>query len=113
MEDTFDLLTPFSAFMTQVGARQLQLNFTDAQKKIMAHPVSQMAILFGMFYVTTRRVLVALGLLVAYYVMLYVLLNENHPWNMLSPKWLATEGFAEAVEKSSRDLYYENMAKLK
>lgn len=113
MESTIDLLTPFSAFMTQIGARQLQFNFTDAQKKIMAHPVSQMAILFAMFYITTRRVVIALGLLVAYYVMLYILLNENHPWNMLSPKWLATEGFAEAREKSSRDLYYENMAKLK
>lgn len=113
MENTIDLLTPFSAFMTQIGARQLQLNFTDAQKKLMAHPISQMAILFAMFYITTRRMIIALGLLIAYYVILYILLNENHPWNVLSPKWLATEGFAEAAEKSSIEIYYENLSKLR
>lgn len=71
-----------------------------------------MFILFGMFYITTRSILIALGLLIVYYTFLYILLNENHPWNMLSPKWLATEGFSEAEKKSSIDLYYENMSKL-
>lgn len=107
-----DLLTPFSAFMSQVGARQLQFNLTDAQKKLMAHPITQMVILFAMFYITTRSVWIALGLLVMYYLFLYILLNENHPLNVLSPSWLATEGFAEATQKSSRDLYYENLSKL-
>lgn len=107
-----DLLTPFSAFMSQIGGRQLQFNLTDAQKKLMAHPVTQMAIMFAMFYITTRSVWIAFALLLVYYVCLYVLLNENHPWNVLSPKWLAQEGFTQAAEKSSRDLYYENLARL-
>lgn len=108
-----DVLTPFSAFLSQIGARQLQLNLTEAQKKLMAHPITQMSILFAMFYITTRSVWIAGGLLLMYYLFLYILLNENHPMNVLSPKWLATEGFAEAVQKSPRDLYYENMSKLR
>lgn len=107
-----DLLTPFSAFMSQIGGRQLQFNLTDAQKRLMAHPITQMAIMFAMFYITTRHVWIALVLLTVYYVCLYILLNENHPWNLLSPKWLAKEGFAQAVEKSSTDLYYENLSRL-
>lgn len=110
--DAIDLITPFTAFMSQIGGRHVQYNFTEAQKRLMAHPISQMCIMFAMFYITTRRALIAFGLLVLYYLAVYVLLNEHHPWNMLSPRWLEKEGFVAPNKASSRDLYYENMSKL-
>jgi hypothetical protein len=108
----FDPMIAFSAFMTQVGARHITFNFTDAQKKLFAHPLTQQVVLFAMFYFSTRRLLVAISLLVIYNLATRILLNEQHPLNILSRDWLNREGFTEQSQKSSVDLYYENIAKL-
>lgn len=106
-----EVLGAFSTLMTQVGSRHLSINFTAAQKKLMAHPISQAVILLGMFYMTTRRILVALLLLIVYYITILVLMNENHPWNVISRPWLVSQGFKNQ-EKSSQQLYYENVNRL-
>ncbi len=106
-----EVLGAFSTLMTQVGSRHLAINFTNAQKKLMAHPISQALILLGMFYMTTRRILVALLLLIVYYITVLVLINENHPWNVMSRPWLVSQGYKHQ-DKSSQELYYENVNKL-
>lgn len=103
----------FAAFFTQIGARQLRFNFTKAQQHVISHPFTQGCILFAMFYLSTRRFLVATGLLVLYFLAIQVLMNENHPWNLFPPHWLAKEGFVlakdELDKKSPLEMYYNNV----
>lgn len=102
----------FSAFMTQIGARHIVFNFTDAQKQLFTHPLTQQTTLFAMFYFSTRRLLVAVGLLVVYNLAVRIFLNEHHAMNLFSRDWLTREGFKAAQEKNVSDIYYENLAKL-
>lgn len=106
----------FAAFFTQIGARQLRFQFTKAQQYVITHPITQSLILFAMFYLSTRRILVASALLVLYVLSIRIFLNENHPWNLFPQHWLAKEGFIqtndESAKKSPLDLYYQNISRL-
>jgi len=95
-----DPIAVFSAFATQIGGRHLIFDFTDAQKRLFAHSVTQRIILFGMFYFSTRSLKMAALLWAVYHLGLWVLLNEHNEWNIMPRKWLASEGFATAPEKN-------------
>lgn len=101
-----------SAFLAQVGARHLVFNFSSIQKKLITHPVTQAIIMFGMFYLSTRKMVFALALLVFYYLIIFVLANENHPFNVIPRKWLIMEGMLKPDDKSPIELYRENISKL-
>ncbi len=110
-----DPVMAMAAFMTQVGARHLKFNFTQAQQYIISHPFTQTAILFAMFYLSTRKLIVAVSLIALYILCVQVLLNEKHRFNIFPTSWLVKEGFLneeEAPHKSAKDLYYENVNKL-
>ena len=108
-----DPIAVFAAFTTQVGARQLNFDFTDAQRRIFAMPATQKVILFAMFYFSTRNLKIALALWVFYHLAIWVLLNEDHPLNVLPRSWVArSEGFEGRVEKTGADLYAENIARM-
>lgn len=110
-----DPVMAMAAFMTQVGARHLKFNFTKAQQFIISHPLTQTAILFAMFYLSTRRLVVAVSLITLYILCVKVLLNENHRFNIFPTSWLAKEGFLDEDKiptKSAKELYYENIGKL-
>lgn len=107
--DNPDMLGIAAAFLTQVGARHLSFNFSTIQRKLIAHPISQAIIMFGMFYLSTRKLVFALSLLVLYYLLIHILLNETHPLNVIPRKWLISEGFIDAKEKSAVDMYFEGI----
>lgn len=109
---TPDMIGIASAFLAQVGARHLVFNFSSVQKKIITHPVTQSMILFGMFYLSTRKLVFAIGLLVIYYLLMFVLANEDHPFNIIPRKLLISEGLLAPTEKSPIDMYYDNVNKL-
>ena len=107
------IITIMAAFFTQIGARHLALPFTPAQRKLLQHPLTQMIILFAMFFFSTRNLWIALGLIIIFYLALQVLLNEAHPYNIYSKNWLALNGvhFGDNTQ-SPQDIYRENMKKL-
>lgn len=107
-----DMVGIVSAFLAQVGARHLVFNFSNVQKKVISHPLTQSMILFGMFYLSTRSLIFAFGLLILYYVVLFVLINEQHPLNVIPRQWLVAEGIVAKDSKSPIDLYYDNINKL-
>ncbi len=106
------LTTSTSALVSQVGGRHLTFHFTSAQQKLLQHPYGQMFILYAMFYISTRSLLVSVLLLVVYLILVNVLLNENHPLNILSRDWLKKEGFLEKNAPSRSQMYKDNVAKL-
>ena len=98
-----------STFIMHTGNRKD--NLTAAQKEIIDHPISKLVILLGLFYITTRSIKWSIILLILYYVLIYVLLNETHPMNILSYKWLANKGYISDTSLSKWnliDLYFKN-----
>jgi len=105
------LLNSISVFLVQIGSRFLTLDFTDAQKKLVQHPWVQSIILFAMFYVSTRNLLISFALIIFYNICLYFLLNENSSYNIYTRKWLKEEGFTSSLQDKT-NVYYKNMAAL-
>ena len=103
-----------SAFMMHVGARNIQFEFTDAQRRVLSHPVTKLAIMFGLFYITTRNLIWSVCLVGIYFILVNMLLNENHPLNIYSKAWLQNEGFdeKEQPEFNPVDTYYRNLQQL-
>jgi hypothetical protein len=104
-----DPLAIASAFIMHAGNRKD--NLTDAQKEIVDHPVSKLIILLGLFYISTRNLMWSLILLIVYYMLIYILLNEKHPMNILSQKWLVEKGYITEPTASNWniiDIYFKN-----
>jgi hypothetical protein len=111
--DSASVLTMFSVLIFQVGSRQLQFNFTEAQKQFFQHPGTQFVVLLSMFYIGTRKWLWAITMILLYYLFLHVLINESNPYNLFSREWLRTHGFiSDHVKENRVQLYYENLKKL-
>lgn len=109
-----DPISIASAFFMHIGARQLQLDFTQGQKQLMSHPFTKYVILFAMFYVSTRSIVWSFVLLGVYFLTIYMLLNERHPWNIMSRRWLQANGLLpkEKEGQDSIQLYHANLQKL-
>lgn len=109
--DNNELLGVAATFLTHVGARHLSFNFSAVQQRLIAHPISQVLIMSGMFYLSTRKITATFILTIVYYLLLFVLLNEKHPLNIIPRQWLIREGFVEASEKSPIENYYSNISR--
>lgn len=108
-----NLLNTASVFLVQVGARFINFNFTEAQKRMIQHPFIQNLILFAMFYISSRNPWISLTLLFIYNVCLYYLLNEYSQFNIYNKKWLEREGFVPYQQKKSiNENYYNNITKV-
>ena len=112
-----DLFSIASTFLMHVGSRHVNIELTAAQKKVLSHPVSKIAILFAMFYISTRSIMWSIILILTYVVIINMLLNEKHPLNVFSQRWLQTEGIIDSKgypddNKSPIDIYRENLKKL-
>ena len=101
-----DIFAVMSAFLMHTGARHITFDLTNAQKQLLAHPVSKLVILSAMFYISTRSIVWSITLLAIYYVVINMFLNENHTLNAFSPSWLISNGY---VEQHSRDSDYTEM----
>ena len=106
------LTTSTSALVSQVGGRHLTFEFTSAQQKLLQHPYGQMFILYAMFYISTRSLILAAVLIILYLILINVLLNEKHPLNIFSRNWLKKEGFLDENTQSRSNLYKSNISKL-
>lgn len=110
-----DGLSLFSTFLMHTGSRHLSFDLTKAQKKIISHPVTKMLILFGMFYVSTRNIYASVALVFGYILLINILLNENHNYNLFPKNWLITNGFIRENEKTETftvQNYFDNIKKI-
>jgi len=109
--ETGVLIAFLSTLLFNVGNRHVMFNFTERQKDLISHPITQNLIMFSMFYMGTRNVVLASIMWVVYWLVVRILLNENHDWNLFPRSWLKdkNEGFG-APDPTA--LYYENLKKL-
>ena len=107
----FDPILIFSVIAMQVGARYLDLELTDFQKKLLKNKVIQTFILLGLIYIPIRDIKRSIIVLIIIYLIIYVLFNENNYYNLFPKKFLYNQG----ILKDYNDLkkkYYDNYLNL-
>lgn len=108
MTFAFDPLTAFTLITLQMANKYMKLNITKAQEKILMHPATQFVMYFCVIYITTRKVLLSLVIVIITYILLHVLLNENNRFNILPKAWLYKERFISDYT-SDKELYKNNI----
>lgn len=112
-----DILAILSTFLMHSASRHVSFDITEAQKKLIAHPISKIVILSAMFYIGTRNVYWTFILTIFYIISMRILLNENHKYNIFPRTWLKAEGFLSEPSNSQKthlvDQYLSNINKFK
>ena len=108
---TFDPVLIISLVLMQVGAKYLDLQLTDFQKKLIKNSFIQAIILFGIIYIPVRDVIKTALIVCLIYLIIYVLFNENHKLNVYSKRWLYNEGIIKEYENLKKK-YYDKIATL-
>ncbi len=96
----------------QIGAKYLELELTEFQKRLIKNNIVQAIILFGIIYIPVRDIFKTLIIVCLIYFTIYVLFNENNKYNIYSKKWLYNEGIIKEYE-NIKDKYYEKIKKIK
>jgi hypothetical protein len=107
----FDPLLLLSVILIQVGARHLDLELTDFQKKLLKNKIIQAIILFGLIYIPIRDVKKAIVVLAMIYLCIYVIFNENNNYNLFSKRFLYKEGIIKEFN-DIKQKYYDNLASI-
>lgn len=109
---SFDPLSIITMILMQIGGKYLNFNITKAQEKIIKHPFFQSIIFFSIIYIGTKDFFISFTVLIITYLLIKVLLNENHKYNILSKSWLKKEGIIfgndDIGDISFKKLYYNN-----
>jgi len=113
MDISYEPLSIITLILVQIGGRFLKFDLTEVQQKLINHPVIQAAILLAMIFFTTKNLMVSILIVLVVFLFLYILLNENHKYNLLPRKWLLeeTKNFDNSI-KSIKDVYKENIKKM-
>lgn len=106
---TFDPILIGSIILMQIGARHLEIELTDFQKKILKHKIVQTIILFGLIYVAVRDVFKTIIIILIIYLIVYVIFNENNNYNLFSKKHLYNEGIIKDYNDIKKK-YYTNLS---
>jgi hypothetical protein len=108
---SFDPLLILSVVLIQIGARHIDLELTDFQKKLLKNKIIQAIILFGLIYIPIRDIKKTLIVLLIIYLIIYVIFNENHNYNLFSKRYLYNEGVINKFN-DIKEKYYNNLTKL-
>lgn len=111
MSLAFDPLFSIAIILLQVANKYLKYDITKAQEKILMHPLMQFSMYFCIIYFSTKNVLLSLVIVLVSFILLHVLLNENHKYNILSPVWLFQEKIVKEEVVSQKDVYKQNINK--
>jgi len=108
---SFDPILIGSLILMQIGARHLDIELTDFQKKILKHKIVQVIILFGLIYIPVRDIGKTLMIVALIYLIVYVIFNENNNYNLFSKKYLYKERIISNYNDFKKK-YYDNLSNL-
>ena len=81
------VLTGVAMILMNIGSRFVASDLTQLQESMLASKVVKRIILFCMFFVGTRDILISIILTFAFTVFLQVLINEGSKYNLLPASW--------------------------
>lgn len=108
---SIDPLLIGSIILMQIGAKHLDLELTEFQKRLIKNNVIQAIILFGIIYIPVRDIFKTFIIVCLIYLFIYVIFNENHKYNLFSKQWLHAEGVIKEYT-NLKDKYYKKIADL-
>jgi hypothetical protein len=108
---SFDPILILSVILMQIGARHLDLELTEFQKKLLKNKIIQAVILFGLVYIPIRDIKKSLIVLLIIYLIIYVIFNENHNYNLFSKRYLYNQGIIDKFN-DIKEKYYSNITNL-
>jgi hypothetical protein len=108
---SLDPLLILSLVVMNIGAKFLDIKLTDFQQKLIKNHIVQALILFSMVYIGSRDILKSIIIVAMIYLLIYVLLNENHQFNIYSKKLLYNEGIIQNYNHI-KEKYYLNIARI-
>lgn len=111
MSLAFDPLLSIALILLQVGNKYLKFDITKAQEKILVHPIAQLTMYSSVIYFTTRNFFLTAIIVFTSFLLLKILLNENHRYNLLPADWLYKEKLIKDRVASQKELYKDNMNK--
>ena len=79
---SLDPLLILSLVIMNIGAKFLDIKLTDFQQKMVKNHIIQGLILFSMVYIGTRDIFKSIIIVFIIYLLIYVLLNKNHEYNI-------------------------------
>lgn len=106
-----DPILILSLVVMNIGAKFLDIKLTDFQQKLIKNHIVQGLILFSIIYIGTRDIIKSIIIVCIIYLLIYVLLNENHQFNIYSKKLLYNEGIIQNYN-NIKDKYYLNISKI-
>lgn len=108
---SLDPLLILSLVVMNIGAKFLDIKLTDFQQKLIKNHLVQALILFSIVYIGTRDIIKSIIIVIMIYLLIYVLLNENHQFNIYSKRLLYNEGIIQNYN-NIKDKYYLNIARI-
>lgn len=108
---TFDPLFVLSLIFLQISNKYMQIPITKAQQKIIQHPITQIGMFAIIVYFSTKNVLLTAFIVIMFYILLNILLNENHKLNILPKQWLYKQHIINEPIISYKEVYKNNIEK--
>jgi len=104
-----DPMSSIVFILFQIGNRYLNINTTTAQQEILQHPLMQVVMFFSIIYYSTKNILLSIFIATITLILYNILLNEHHPYNVLSERWLNEKQILNKPFKSYIELYKTNI----
>jgi|TARA_Y100000389_G_scaffold191566_1_gene217927 Zn-dependent membrane protease YugP len=103
-----DPLSYIQIIFMHVGGRFLKFKMTPVQEKMLDSKVTQALIFYSLLVFSTKSITKGLIILIIAYLFMFVLLNENSEYNLISKKWLIENNFLEEKNYISEKEIYKN-----
>ena len=91
-----------------IGGRFLKFKVTPVQEKMLDNKLTQAIIFYSLLVFSTKSLVKGFIILILAYLLLYILLNEESNYNLISKKWLIDNKFLK-----KEDNYESNIEKYK
>jgi len=103
---SIDPISYFQIIFMHIGGRFLKFKVTPVQEKLLDNKITQALIFYSLLVFSTKSLTKGFFILVLAYLLLFVLLNENSEYNLISKKWLIDNKFITNEKYiSEKELY--------
>ena len=107
-----DPMSYFQIIFMHIGGRFLKFKVTPVQEKLLDNKLTQALIFYSLLVFSTKSLTKGFFILVLAYLLLYILLNENSKYNLISKKWLIDNNFIKNEKYISEKELYKNTSRI-
>lgn len=106
-----DPLIIINIILVQLGNRFIKFKITNAQSKLIEHPLLQSIMFIAILYYSTKNIILSITIFLLLVILFNYLFNENSKYNLFSKKWLIEEKLINDDNYISNKEKYKNNIK--